>query len=104
MTLNAYASKALIPRRPNMVSRWTEDEELARTHLCPRGIISRLIILHSALSRAHPLPPELPDLKIPDLHDYLSRQTPTDQEGFAAAALIHSVNWFLVRDVNLLTG
>ncbi|KAL7936849.1 hypothetical protein V8C35DRAFT_209063 [Trichoderma chlorosporum] len=102
MTLISYVSKDL--KAPNATSSWWVNDPTgtAQAHLIPEGVTTRMIILHSALSRAHPLPPELAELKIPHLGEFLTRGVPAD-EGFAAAALIHSVNWFMIRDVNRLT-
>lgn len=102
MTLASYVSREL--KAPNAASSWWVEDPTgtAQAHLTPEGVMTRMIILHSALSRAHPLPPELKELKIPHLGEFLIRDVPAD-EGFAAAALIHSVNWYLIRDVNCLT-
>ncbi|UKZ52913.1 hypothetical protein TrVGV298_006699 [Trichoderma virens] len=102
MTLASYVSREL--KVPDAASSWWANDPTgtAEAHLTPDGITARMIILHSALSRAHPLPPELAVLKIPHLGEFLTRDVPAD-EGFAAAALIHTVNWYLIRDVNRLT-
>ncbi|KAL7908558.1 hypothetical protein GGI35DRAFT_451482 [Trichoderma velutinum] len=102
MTLISYVSREL--KAPNATSYWWANDPTgtAQAHLTPEGVTTRMIILHSALSRAHPLPPELTELEIPHLGEFLTRDVPAD-EGFAAAALIHSVNWYLIRDVNRLT-
>jgi hypothetical protein len=105
MILSGYVSRAFKLKRPAATaSRWwaAEQNDTAEAHLTPGGVSTRMIILHSALSRAHPLPPQLTDLQIPDLNEFLTRDVPME-EGFAAAALIHTVNWFLVGDVNRLT-
>ena len=102
MTLSGYVSRAL-KRAPTADGWWTaERNDTAQTHLTPGGVTTRLIILHSSLSRAHPLPPKMKELKIPNLNEFLARDVPTE-EGFAAAALIHTVNWYLIRDMNRLT-
>jgi hypothetical protein len=102
MTLASYVSRDL--NAPNATSSWWVDDPTgtAQAHLTPKGVATRMIILHSALSRAHPLPPGLTELTIPQLGEFLVRHVPAD-ERFAAAALIHSVNWYLIRDVNRLT-
>ena len=102
MTLSGYVSKAL-KHDPTAAGWWTTDQnDTAQAHLTPGGVTMRMVVLHSALSRAHPLPPKLMELKIPNLNEFLTRDIPTE-EGFAAAALIHTVNWYLIRDVNRLT-
>ncbi|KAL7917238.1 hypothetical protein ACQKWADRAFT_324807 [Trichoderma austrokoningii] len=102
MTLASYVSRDL--KAPDATSSWWAHDPTgtAQVHLTPGGVTTRMIILHSALSRAHPLPPELAELRIPHLGDFLTRDVPAD-ERFAAAALIHSVNWYLIRDINRLT-
>ncbi|KAL6697602.1 hypothetical protein J3F84DRAFT_369427 [Trichoderma pleuroticola] len=102
MTLISYVSREL--KATKAASSWWANDPTgtAQAHLTPEGVTTRMIILHSALSRAHPLPPELTDLEIPHMGEFLTRDVPAD-EGFAAAALIHSVNWYLIRDVNRLT-
>jgi len=102
MTLVGYVSRSLSSSGSTMASWFMDDEMLAaQGHLCPQGIATRMIVLHSSLFRAHPLPPELQELDIPDLNDFLSRKVPTEE--FAAAALIHSLNWHIIRDLNILT-
>ncbi|EYE94810.1 uncharacterized protein EURHEDRAFT_479275 [Aspergillus ruber CBS 135680] len=99
LTLSGYVSLAL-ERTPTW---WAADQnDTAQAHLTPGGVTTRMIILHSALSRVHPLPPQMRELEIPNLNELLTRDVPTE-EGFAAAALIHTVNWYLIRDVNRLT-
>lgn len=102
MTLASYVSRDL--KAPDATSSWWAHDPTgtAQVHLTPGGVTTRMIILHSALSRAHPLPPELAELSIPHLGDFLTRDVPAD-ERFAAAALIHSVNWYLIREINRLT-
>ncbi|KAH8123452.1 hypothetical protein ACSS6W_007516 [Trichoderma asperelloides] len=102
MTLSSYVSREL--KAPDATSSWWAHDPTgtAQVHLTPGGVTTRMIILHSALSRAHPLPPELEELGIPHLGEFLTRDVPAD-ERFAAAALIHSVNWYLIRDINRLT-
>ncbi|KAL6903874.1 hypothetical protein GGI43DRAFT_381581 [Trichoderma evansii] len=102
MTLASYVSREL--KAPDATSSWWANDPTgtAQVHLTPGGVTARMIILHSALSRAHPLPPELGELRIPHLGEFLTRDVPAD-ERFAAAALIHSVNWYLIRDINRLT-
>jgi hypothetical protein len=102
MTLASYVSRDL--KAPDATSSWWAHDPTgtAQVHLTPGGVTTRMIILHSALSRAHPLPPELAEIRIPHLGDFLTRDVPAD-ERFAAAALIHSVNWYLIRDINRLT-
>lgn len=70
--------------------------------LIPHGIASRIIILHSALGGGHPLPPGLHPLTITHLLEFSNKSVSKDDE-FAVAALIHSVNWFFIHDVNRLT-
>ncbi|RJE27610.1 hypothetical protein PHISCL_00035 [Aspergillus sclerotialis] len=102
MTLSGYVSRAL-KHDPTAAGWWTADQnDTAEAHLTPGGVTMRMVVLHSALSRAHPLPPRMKELKIPNLNEFLARDIPTE-EGFAAAALIHTVNWYLIRDVNRLT-
>lgn len=102
ITLSGYVSRAL--KRPPATPRWwlTDRNKTAEAHLIPEGITTRMTILHSALSRAHPLPPQMKELQIPNLNEFLTTDLPTE-EGFAAATLIHTVNWYLIRDVNRLT-
>lgn len=102
MTLAGYASRAL--KRPLATpSWWTVDQtDTAHSHIALDDVTTRLIILHSALSQAHPLPPQLKELDIPDLSDFLSRDVPAE-EGFAVAALMHTVNWYMIYDLNRLT-
>ncbi|PNP39586.1 hypothetical protein TGAMA5MH_08605 [Trichoderma gamsii] len=102
MTLASYVSRDL--KAPDATSSWWAHDPTgtAQVHLTPGGVTTRMIILHSALSRAHPLPPELAELSIPHLGDFLTRDVPAD-ERFAAAALIHTVNWYLIREINRLT-
>lgn len=102
LTLSGYVSLAL-ERPPTSSGWWAADQnDTAQAHLTPGGVTTRMIILHSALSRVHPLPPQMKELEIPNLNELLTRDVPTE-EGFAAAALIHTVNWYLVRDINRLT-
>lgn len=103
LTLSGYLSKALQQQGPGKSCWWAADpDDTLQAHLTPAGVTTRMIILHSALSRAHPMPPRMKDLEIPDLNAFLTRKVPTE-EGFAPAALIHTVNWYLIRDVNRLT-
>ncbi|PTB50194.1 hypothetical protein M431DRAFT_95903 [Trichoderma harzianum CBS 226.95] len=102
MTLISYVSRELKASKATS-SWWANDPTgTAQAHLIPKGVTTRMIILHSALSRAHPLPPKLTELEIPHMGEFLTRDVPADA-GFAAAALIHSVTWYLIRDVNRLT-
>lgn len=102
MTLAGYVSRAL-KRLPAESTWWTADQtNTAHEHLALDDVSTRLIILHSALSRAHPLPPQLKELQMPDLSDFLSRDVPAE-EGFAVTALIHTVNWYMINDINRLT-
>ena len=102
LTLSGYVSRAL--KRPPAASCWWADRQNDTTqiHLTPEGVTARMIILQSALSRAHPLPPQMKELEIPNLNEFLTRGIPT-KEGFPAAALMHTVNWYLIRDLNRLT-
>lgn len=102
LTLSGYVSRAL--KRPPAASCWWTDDQndMTQTHLTPDGVTTRMIILHSALSRAHPLPPHMKELEISNLNEFLTRGVPTE-EGFPAVALIHTVNWYLIRDLNRLT-
>lgn len=103
LTLSGYLSGALQQQGPGKSHWWVANQDdTLQAHLTPGGVTTRMIILHSALSRAHPMPPRMKDLEIPDLNTFLTREVPAE-EGFAAAALIHTVNWYLVRDVNRLT-
>ncbi|KAJ4857298.1 fusaric acid resistance protein-like domain-containing protein [Trichoderma breve] len=102
MTLISYVSRDMKASKATS-SWWANDPTgTAQAHLIPKGITTRMIILHSALSRAHPLPPKLTEIEIPHMGEFLTRDVPADA-GFAAAALIHSVTWYLIRDVNRLT-
>ena len=93
MTVTGYVSRGLTPS--------TSLANTTASHLTPDGVATRLIVLHSALGRAHPLPPELVDLKITDLAEFLASSVSEDR--FASVALIRSVNWHMIRDVNRLT-
>lgn len=98
MMVTSYVSQTLGPS-----PWWMSDETgTVQSHLTPREITTRMIMLYSALGQAHSLPPGLGELRMPDLSDFLGRRVPTE-EGFAAAALLHSVNWFMIRDLNSLT-
>lgn len=106
MTLIGYASRALPAQSTTIKSWWdddsTDDNQTPKAHLCPKGITTRLVILHSGLARAQALPPEMRRLRIPDLNDFLAREV-SKEDGFAVAALLHSVNWYLIKDLNSLT-
>jgi len=104
LTLSGYVSLALERPPTSTPSCWwaADQNDTAQAHLTPGGVTTRMIILHSALSRVHPLPPQMRELEIPNLNELLTRDVPSE-EGFAAAALIHTVNWYLIRDVNRLT-
>ncbi|KAJ5330540.1 hypothetical protein N7476_000323 [Penicillium atrosanguineum] len=102
MTLTGYVSHSL-NRSSGSSPWWTTDQTgTVEKFIALDGIATRLIILHSALVGSHALPPELREFEIPDLRDFLSKEIPPE-EGFAAAALIRSVNWYMVRDLNRLT-
>ncbi|KAJ9254625.1 hypothetical protein DTO207G8_3471 [Paecilomyces variotii] len=102
MTLTGYASRSL-NRSSGPSLWWTADQTgTVESYIALDGIATRLIILHSALAGGHAMPPQLREFGIPDLRDFLSREIPSE-EGFAAAALIRSVNWYMTRDLNRLT-
>lgn len=98
LTTTNYASLSL----EALPTGWKQSSGGALEHVLPSGVTTRMVILHSALGLAHPLPPELGELKIPNLSEFLNRGIAAD-EGFATIALIRSVNWFTVRDINRLT-
>lgn len=102
LTLSGYLSRALQRAPAKSFQGIADQNDRFQDHLTPGGVTTRLIILHSALSRAHPMPPRMKNLEIPNLNEFLTSDVPTE-EGFAAAALIHTVNWYLIRDVNRLT-
>jgi hypothetical protein len=102
MTLKGYLSRSL-NHSSGSSPWWTADQTgTIEKYIALDGIATRLIILHSALIGSHALPPQLRKFEIPDLRDFLSKGIPSE-EGFAAAALIRSVNWHMARDLNRLT-
>lgn len=100
LTLTGYVSRALDGGK--LANASDEDGHAARQHLAPQGLATRLVVLCSALTNAHPLPPGLSVLKIPDLRHFLDKRIATD-ECFAVASLVHSANYFIIRDINELT-
>lgn len=102
LTLQGYASKVEVVRTDAAVLWAKANESELSGHLCPPGVTGRLIILHSALLNGHPLPPELPELRVPNL-EHLLRSDGSMKKSFAIYALIHNLTWYTLRDVNLLT-
>lgn len=103
LTLQGYASKVESVRTNASVlwakANWSE----LPAYLCPPGVTGRLIILHSALLNGHPLPPELPEMRVANLEHLLRSDTGSMKQSFAIYALIHNLTWYMLRDVNLLT-
>ncbi|KAH8428496.1 uncharacterized protein LDX57_006195 [Aspergillus melleus] len=102
MTLTEYASRSL--NRSSGPSPWWNADQTGtvQSYVALDGVATRLIILHSALTGSHALPPQLRDFEMPGLGDFLSKGIPSE-EGFASAALIRSINWYMTRDLNRLS-
>lgn len=102
LTLQGYVSKAESVRADAAIiwakANWSE----LPAYLCPPGVTGRLIILHSALLNGHPLPPELPEMRVANL-EHLLRSDASMKKSFAIYSLIHNLTWYMLRDVNLLT-
>lgn len=86
--------------RPN--SNEADNDAVIRPHLCPTGITSRILDLSNALIEGQVLAPELNDLRVPDIVEFL-RLNCSSNERFAAAALIHAANWYMIQDLAALT-
>ncbi|KAF4595203.1 putative MFS transporter [Ophiocordyceps camponoti-floridani] len=100
MTLTGYASRTFQGLSDTSAWRFVDEDDVTRSQLLIEGVTTRMVVLHSALSQAHPLPPQLRELTRAHMPEFSSE---IRSEGVAAAALIHGVNSYIVRDINRLT-
>ena len=80
----------------------SQNEAILRPHLSPTGITSRLVDLSNALAQGNFLAPDLTDVTIPDIVDFLELGC-SSNEFSAAAALVHAANWYMIQDLSALT-
>ena len=100
--IESIAASIALSEEPHTKGLSNELAAMLLPHIWPKGMSSRLLDLANALSEGHVLAPDLNDVFIPDIVDFLELECEAT-ELLAAATMTHAAHWYMIQDISALT-